>query len=92
MMDNYGEFWKRNVKVDTWLENFLDLGHFIFGHIDTLFFFGHQDKTKRLINKKIKKVRRGPEIGTKMKYFKLPFCQNFLWRLFKFKRRMNAGC
>jgi len=26
-------FEKRNVKVDTWLEFFLDFGHFIFGPI-----------------------------------------------------------
>ena len=28
-MDNYDEFWKRNVKVDTWLEIFLDLGQLV---------------------------------------------------------------
>ena len=29
------------------------------------------DKTKRLINKKIKKARRETGIGTKMRYFKM---------------------
>jgi len=25
-------------------------------------------------------VRRGAEIGTKMRYFKIPFCRIFLWK------------
>jgi len=40
-MDNYDEFWKRNVKVDTWLEIFLDLGHIFCDllDIDTIIFW-----------------------------------------------------
>jgi len=35
-------------------------------------------------------VRRGPEIGTKMRYFKIPFCQNFLSKLEDYSRSKAA--
>jgi len=52
-MDNYGEFWKRNVKVDTWLKIFLDLGH-IFCDLLTLLVFRHFEQ---LVKTKIKVIK-----------------------------------
>ena len=58
-MDNYGEFWKRNVKVDTWLEIFLDLGHIFCDllDIDTII-FGH---FRQLVKTKIKVIKAKEE-------------------------------
>jgi hypothetical protein len=43
-----------------------------------------ENKIKRLINKK-KSVKRA-QIGTKMRYFKIPLCRIFLWKVREYSR------
>ena len=58
-MDNYGEFWKRNVKVDTWLKIFLELGHiFLWPIRHWHYYFGHFGQ---LVKTKIKVIKAKEE-------------------------------
>ena len=55
-MDNYDEFWKRNVKVDTWLEIFFGPWTYFLWPIRHwhYYFFGHFGQ---LVKTKIKVIK-----------------------------------